>query len=109
MKLASLVLATLVTVTITPALAAKSTKPSLKQGENLFKQTCASCHPGGTNSVAPKKTIYDSKKLASLVTFKSYLEAPNGHMPYYKFLVKDRQFLESLYKYVKTLKKHPIG
>lgn len=101
-----------------PKSSTAKTKPSLKtvtpravsdRGENLFKQTCAACHPGGANIVTHHKTIYDSVKLASFITFKNYLEAPNGHMPYYKFIVKDKQLLDSLYRYTKRLKKPTIS
>lgn len=30
---------------------------SLKEGEALFKQHCATCHPDGGNIVNPKKTL----------------------------------------------------
>lgn len=35
---------------------AKESK-SMKEGEELFKQHCASCHPDGGNIVNPKKTL----------------------------------------------------
>jgi len=76
-------------------------------GETLFKQSCASCHPGGGNVHKSEKTITNSKKLASIVTFKSYLELPPGHMPHYKHIVSDPQTLKALYDYCKTLQKKP--
>ncbi len=74
-------------------------------GEGIFKQSCQSCHPGGSNIVNASKPICGSSKLSTLAIFKAYLQAPVGHMPYYKHIIADKPALEALYKYCKTLKK----
>lgn len=73
-------------------------------GENVFKQTCASCHPAGGNIVKARKPVAGSSKLSSLAVFKAYLTAPLGHMPYYKFVVSDPKTLKALYDYCRSLK-----
>jgi len=77
------------------------------EGEKAFKQYCAQCHAAGGNTVNPGKPISGSQKLATLATFKAYLEAPVGHMPYYKNVVKDKEVLNALYKYCQSLSKEP--
>jgi mono/diheme cytochrome c family protein len=98
----------LAAATITVAAPAFSKKAASKQacptGQAVFQQNCASCHAGGANSVNPQKPIAGSKKLASLVTFKAYLEHPQGHMPFYKHVIADKQVLQALYDYCKKLK-----
>lgn len=84
---------------------AKEKKPD---GAQVFQQYCAKCHAGGGNVVKPSSPVAESKQLASLVLFKSYLSAPPGHMPYYQNIVKDPKVLSALYNYCKTLKKKPI-
>ena len=77
-------------------------------GSQVFQQHCASCHAGGGNRVKATRPVAGSKELASLATFKSYLSAPPGHMPYYQHVVNDKEKLEALYKYCKTLKPGPM-
>lgn len=76
-------------------------------GQAVFKQYCASCHAGGGNSVNAKRPLAGSSKLVSIVTFKDYLSAPPGHMPYYQAVVNDEATLSALYKYCKDLSKKP--
>jgi hypothetical protein len=83
---------------------AKRVSKELKNGRSLFSNSCASCHPAGGNVVSRSKPITSSWTLASLATFKSYLEQPIGTMPHYDHIIKDDKNLELLYKYVKTLK-----
>lgn len=83
----------------------KDRQPS---GEILFRQYCQSCHPGGGNVSRTDRPIYGSKKLINLAIFKSYLEAPPGHMPYYQELVNDRKMLNAVYDYCKHLDKVPM-
>ena len=73
-------------------------------GEAIFKSSCAECHPGGSNKVHAHKPIVGSEKLSSVAVFKSYLQSPVGHMPYYEYIVKDRATLKALYEYCKSLK-----
>jgi mono/diheme cytochrome c family protein len=74
-------------------------------GEAVFRENCASCHAGGGNTVNPKKPVAGSDKLANRLLFKSYLENPVGHMPYYKHVVTDQKAVRALYDYCKTLKR----
>ena len=82
-------------------------KATAVDGEKAFKQYCAECHVAGGNTVKPSKPIAGSNKLATLATFKAYLEAPVGHMPYYPHLVKDPAVLKALYKYCQGLSREP--
>lgn len=77
-------------------------------GAKLFAQYCSKCHIGGANIIKESHPIADSKQLASLPTFKAYLNAPPGHMPYYQQLVNNKENLESLYQYCKQLKPKAI-
>lgn len=88
--------------------AAKDNAKQFADGEQIFAQRCASCHSGGGNDIAEHHPIVGSKQLASVVTFKSYLSQPPGHMPYYKEVVNDKETLQALYKYCKQLKKSPL-
>jgi mono/diheme cytochrome c family protein len=92
---------------ILPSTAKKNVQCKV-DGEQIFKQHCASCHAGGGNSVKPKHPVSGSKELATLATFKAYLSAPPGHMPYYQDVVGNRRILEALYNYCKNLPKQPI-
>jgi mono/diheme cytochrome c family protein len=86
-----------------PALAKKKI-----DGQNVFKQHCASCHAGGGNLVDEKHPIAGSKELANIATFKAYLSAPPGHMPFYQDVVNDEETLKALHKYCESLKKQPM-
>ena len=92
---------------LAPSLAKKKPEPE-SRGEQIFQQHCASCHSSGGNRVNPKRPLAGSKQLATLATFKSYLSNPPGHMPYYQDVVGNKDTLEALYKYCKTLKKQPL-
>lgn len=87
-----------------PGMAAKKKENPPRDGAKIFKQHCAKCHFGGGNSVEPKRPVIGSKQLGSLAVFKTYLSAPPGHMPYYAQVVNDRETLDALYKYCKSLK-----
>lgn len=89
-----------------PSLAEKDAKPV--NGAQVFQQHCASCHAGGANRVNSSRPVAGSNQLSSLPTFKSYLSAPPGHMPYYEHVVNDPVTLKALYKYCQTLKKQPV-
>jgi mono/diheme cytochrome c family protein len=80
---------------------------STSDGKKEFKMYCAECHEAGGNKIKPSRAVAGSQKLATLATFKAYLEAPVGHMPYYPHLIKDKTVLEALYKYCKSLPKGP--
>lgn len=99
-----IVVACLAAATLLPCNAKKDAKHKV-DGEQVFKQHCASCHSGGGNSVNPKRPVAGSKQLNNLITFKDYLSAPPGHMPYYQDVVNDQETLKELYKYCKSLKK----
>lgn len=89
-----------------PTSAKKPAKPLT--GTQLFQQNCASCHQDGSNRVNPNHPIAGSKELATLASFKNYLKAPPGHMPYYQHIVNDDAILKALYNYCKTLKKEEV-
>lgn len=80
----------------------KKTAPS---GQQLFKQHCESCHPGGGNRIKPGLELAESKQLDNIITFKDYLRRPPGHMPYYQNIVSNKDTLNALYKYCKQLKR----
>jgi mono/diheme cytochrome c family protein len=73
-------------------------------GEQVFKENCASCHTGGGNLVEPKKPVKGSTKLASVDKFKEYLLKPSGAMQPAPKIANDAPTLDALYKYCKTLK-----
>lgn len=89
-----------------PASSKKAAAPEV-DGQKDFKQYCAQCHAAGGNNVNPSKPISGSQKLATLATFKAYLEAPLGHMPVYPHIIKDKVVLQALFKYCKSLSKEP--
>jgi len=93
-----------VVVVCLPSIAEKAA-PRKVDGEQIYKQYCASCHTGGGNSVKPSRPVAGSKQLATMATFKAYLSAPPGHMPYYRSIVADPQVLDALYHYCKKLTK----
>lgn len=77
-------------------------------GAKLYMQHCASCHANGGNKIKPSKALAGSKQLSNVAVFKEYLTKPPGHMPYYEDIVKDKQVLDSLYRYCKQLKKPTV-
>lgn len=77
-------------------------------GEHIFKERCAKCHVGGANTLKPDKPLAGSRQLQSIATFKSYLKAPPGHMPYYQEIVENKESLKALYEYCKTIKAKPM-
>ena len=83
---------------------AAAPKAAALNGEQIFKENCASCHTGGGNLIDPKKPVKGSAKLASLVKFKDYLVKPTGAMPPAPKIANDAATLDALYKYCKTLK-----
>ena len=83
---------------------AAAPKAAAPNGEQIFKENCASCHTGGGNLIDPKKPVKGSAKLASLVKFKDYLLKPTGAMPAAPKIANDAATLDALYKYCKTLK-----
>ncbi len=82
-----------------PVFAKKASKKP--DGAVLFAQHCASCHQGGGNLVKPKKSIVGSKHLDNILSFKTYLQTPPGHMPYYQHIVNNKEQLNALYDYCK--------
>ena len=102
-KSVSLVVAAIMLIgAMAPVVSGKGAKKPVS-GETVFKQMCASCHAGGGNSVNSKHPLAGSKQLATVATFKEYLSAPPGHMPYYQSVVNDKKTLEALYQYCKKL------
>jgi mono/diheme cytochrome c family protein len=73
-------------------------------GAKLFAEHCAKCHVGGGNIVKSSHPVAGSQQLSSILKFKAYLSLPPGHMPYYQDIVNNKQKLESLYQYCRTLK-----
>lgn len=47
-------------VTVAPAASTPSTQGASPDGEALFRQYCAACHPDGGNVSDPKRTLYGS-------------------------------------------------
>ena len=47
-------------VTVTPAASAPNSAESVPDGEVLFKQFCAACHPNGGNVNDPERSLYGS-------------------------------------------------
>lgn len=45
---------------VKPAGSATSTQDPIRDGESLFKQYCASCHPDGGNVSDPERSLYGS-------------------------------------------------
>ncbi len=87
----------------TPPTAA-APKAAAPNGEQIFKENCASCHTGGGNLIDPKKPVKGSAKLSALGKFKEYLLKPSGAMPAAPKIANDAATLDALYKYCKTLK-----
>jgi len=105
LQLASWLLAGLVLALLPAAVLSGTPKsPPAPTGQTIYKQHCFSCHPGGANLVKPSKPVKDSKTLATFATFKAYLSAPLGHMPYYQHLVEDDAALKALYHYCRAFK-----
>ncbi len=93
---------------LAPSNAEKTKAQKKPDGKQLFQQYCSQCHLGGGNRIKPGRPVAGSKELASLVSFKTYLSAPPGHMPYYQSLVKNDSALKALHRYCKSLKKEPV-
>lgn len=89
-----------------PAIGKK--EPKKVDGAVTFAERCAKCHMGGGNLVNNSRPLAGSKQLASVATFKAYLNSPPGHMPYYQEIVSNKATLESLYNYCKQLKPKPM-
>lgn len=102
-EISSILLATIALTLISCPAPAKKSRNQPK-GDAIFAQYCAKCHAGGGNVVKANSPVYGSKQLSTLATFKSYLNAPPGHMPYYQELLGNKEALEALYKYCKQLK-----
>lgn len=74
-------------------------------GEVVFRNDCTACHADkNSNIVNPDKTLAKSKQLKDLKTFKAFLGRPNGQMPAYKTIVRNKKTLNELYDYIKSLK-----
>jgi len=101
----TLLLCLFVAVLSAPALGKKD--EAKVDGKTIFAQHCAKCHANGGNLVSSAHPIIGSKQLASIVTFKEYLSAPPGHMPFYQDVVGSKKKLASLYEYGKSLKETP--
>jgi len=63
----SLLLLVLVTLVTTP-FPGCSDKRGLSSGEKLFSLHCASCHPGGSNTTTPSKTLKTVDLQAGMIT-----------------------------------------
>ena len=48
-------------VTVTPAGSASTAQEPASDGEALFRQYCATCHPNGGNVSDPERTLYGSE------------------------------------------------
>jgi mono/diheme cytochrome c family protein len=77
---------------------------TLPAGRKLYDATCAACHPAGGNIINPKKPVKGSAMLASKTALKSYLEKPTASMPPFPAIAGNKDKLENLYSYVKTMK-----
>lgn len=73
-------------------------------GEKLFKTNCSGCHLNGKNLIKPDKPIIGSLKLKSKETFKAFIESPPAPMPKFKNIASKEDQLDTLYKYVSSLK-----
>jgi mono/diheme cytochrome c family protein len=75
-------------------------------GAALFSENCASCHPGGGNTIIPSLPLRGSSQLQDFVTFRAYIRSPSlpngapGPMPSFpSSRISDRQ-LRELYRYL---------
>lgn len=76
--------------------------PLAPSGEILFKQNCASCHPGGGNTARPDKPVANSRRVDSLIILRGYLKT--AHKPRFLQLTQEGKAFENLYQYCKALK-----
>jgi mono/diheme cytochrome c family protein len=90
---------------LSPSFAKKKKVDKKISGASIYQSHCASCHGTGGNLVSDKHPIAGSSHLGTLAQFKQYLESPPGHMPRYDELMNDKESLQALYEYCKTLKK----
>ena len=74
------------------------------KGELLFKKNCASCHTYGKNALDIRKPIVGSRKLATKELFTEMIAKGTGAMPPFPRLSKDKESLQALYEYCKSLK-----
>ena len=98
-----LLLLLLAAITLPPC----SGKKKSKSGAQIFSQYCLRCHVGGGNIVKSSKPLTGSKILDNMVQFKAYLSSPPGHMPHYQELTSDKEAIQALYDYCKTLAARP--
>lgn len=83
--------------------AKKKIDSKIERGAKLFGTHCASCHALGGNTITPNKPVKGSPVLATLATFKSYLNEPIGNMPHYEHLITDEKLLSDLRAYARSL------
>lgn len=74
-------------------------------GETLFADNCASCHPGGGNLIDAKLPIKGSKVMGSFDQFERFVRAPSmpggkeGQMPAFDSNTLGDESLEAIYAY----------
>lgn len=76
----------------------------VKKGEETYKANCEACHQAGKNVVKEGKDIVTSKNIASLTEFENFLREKHGLMPAFPHIANNKDLVQPLYKYVKTLK-----
>jgi hypothetical protein len=84
----------------------KDTAPSNGRGEEIFVRNCASCHPGGGNTIMPNLPARGAPQLADFDTFLRYLRRPTmpngspGPMPAFPEGRISNEEARDLYQYM---------
>jgi mono/diheme cytochrome c family protein len=89
---------------------------SLKAGAQIFRQTCAGCHPNGENSIKPQLAPRRAPQLAEFNLFLAYLRNPKARdgsttsMPPFPETTLNDQQARQVYDYlVQELSKNQPG
>lgn len=75
-----------------------------KKGEETYKANCEVCHQAGKNVVKEGKDIVTSKNISTLTDFENFLREKHGLMPAFPLIANNKDIVQPLFKYVKTLK-----
>jgi mono/diheme cytochrome c family protein len=83
----------------------RPTSEQLENGEKIFDNSCRVCHVNGANVIDPRFPLKDSRKLADLKTFLSFIRDPrmpdgsSGAMPSFSESQISNKDAENLYQY----------
>ncbi|MRR05515.1 MAG: c-type cytochrome [Deltaproteobacteria bacterium] len=86
-----------------------SDKQGSTSGEKLFNRHCASCHPGGSNTITPSKTLKTADLQAGMITSPEdiiqKMRTPGPGMPRFtKAMIPEKEALQIAQYILKTFR-----